>query len=486
MFLNKPKFVLTVIILLAGLIISTQASVGSGDLQKAIMNDVSHFGVVGDGIVDDTVALQKAVDSNEGYIHLKGVYRITKPIVINLDKVGYTSFIGDGVAKIVMAGPGPALKFVGTHFKSADPDQFTENVWQRQRMPIVDCMAIEGKHPEAIGIEAIGTMQLTVTRVLIRNVLHCIHLTGNNRNLIISNCHLYENRGIGIFYDNVNLHQSNIIGCHISYNRRGGIVSRGGNVRNIHVTGCDIESNMSPETPPTANVLIDSADSTYGTGEVAITGCTIQHNSPSPDSANIRIIGRSKPDRNGKPVREGNVTITGNVLSDVKVNVHLKDCRGVILTGNTFWMGYTHDLLIDDCSNIIIGANNFDRNPRYDYGNSLEAKNSLLVSNSADCTLSGLHITNVWKAPAGLMIENCKRMNVTDCEILDCDNVGLLLKNVIDSRISGCLISDDRPDAESVSLKVIDGNGNMIVNNLLSSTPQIPENTANVSGNVHP
>jgi parallel beta-helix repeat protein len=329
-------------------------------------------------------------------------------------------------------------------------------------------------------------MQLTITRVHIRGVLHGIHLTGNNRNLIISDCHLYENRGVGIFYDNVNLHQSNITGCHISYNHRGGIVSRAGNVRNIHITGCDIESNMSPETPTTANILIDCADSSYGTGEVAITGCTIQHNSPSPDSANIRIIGRSKPGRSGEPVREGNVTITGNVLSDVKVNVHLKDCRGVILTGNTFWMGYTHNLLIEDCSNIIVGANNFDRNPRYNYGNSLDARNSLLVRNSADCTLSGLHVTSVWQAPAGLTIENCKRMNVTNCTILDCDNVGLLLKDTADSRISGCLISDNRPDTKSTSLKVIGGRGNMIVNNLLATAPQITKNAAHVSGNVHP
>jgi parallel beta-helix repeat protein len=479
MFLNKQKLALTFIVLLAGLAISSSA-------RESNQGDVRSFGAIGDGVSDDTIAIQKTVDSGAGAVHLRGIYRITKPIVINLDNVGYTSFSGEGITRIVMAGPGPALKFVGTHFKSADPEDFAENVWLRQRMPLVDGIAIEGDHPEAVGIEAVGTMELTITRVHIRGVLHGIHLTGNNRNLIISNCHLYENRGIGIFYDNVNLHQSNIIGCHISYNSRGGIVSRGGNVRNIHITGCDIESNMSPETPPTANVLIDSADSTYGTGEVAITGCTIQHNSPSPDSANIRIIGRSKPDRNGKPVREGNVTITGNVLSDVKVNVHLKDCRGVILAGNTFWMGYTHNLLIEDCSNIIVGANNFDRNPRYDYGDSLDARNSLLVRNSADCTLSGLHVTNVWKAPAGLTIENCKRMNVTDCTILDCDNVGLLLKDTADSRISGCLISDNRPNAESTSLKVTGGKGNLIVNNLLATAPQVPENTAHVSGNVHP
>lgn len=481
MFLNKRKIVLTIVVLLAG------CAIGSDNAQKTIQGNVRSFGAVGDGVADDTIAIQKAVDSGLGAVMLsKGVYRITKSIVINLDKVGYTSFSGGGVARIVMAGPGPALKFVGTHFKSADPGGFAENVWQRQRMPLVEAIAIEGDHPEAVGIEAVGTMQLTVTRVNIRNVLHGIHLTGNNRNLIISDCHLYENRGIGIFYDNVNLHQSNITGCHISYNRRGGIVSRAGNVRNIHITGCDIESNMSPETPPTANILIDCADSSYGTGEVAITGCTIQHNSPSPDSANIRIIGRSKPGRNGEPVREGNITITGNVLSDVKVNVHLKDCRGVILTGNTFWMGYTHNLLIEDCSNIIVGANNFDRNPRYNYGNSLETRNSLLVRNSADCTLSGLHVTNVWQAPAGLTIENCKRMNVTNCTILDCDNIGLLLKDVTGSRISGCLISDNRSNAKSTSLKVIGGRGNMIVNNLLATAPQIPEKAAHVSGNVHP
>jgi hypothetical protein len=329
-------------------------------------------------------------------------------------------------------------------------------------MPCVDSIALAGEHPEAIGIQAVGTIQLTVSRVHVRGALHGIHLVENNRNVTISDCHLYENRGVGIYYDDVNLHQSNISNCHISYNDGGGVVSRAGNVRNIHITGCDIESNMSPDARPTANVLIDCTGSRYGTGEVAITGCTIQHNSPSPDSANIRIIGRSEPSGQLDLVREGNVTITGNVLSDVQVNVHLKDCRGVAITGNTFWMGYKHNLLIEDCSNIVVGPNNFDRNPRYAYGNSLEANNSLVVRNSDDCTLTGLHITNVWRDSAGLAIENCRRFNITNCAILDCDNVGLLLKNVTDSRVSDCLIRDDRPDSTSVPVKVVGGSGNMI------------------------
>jgi len=472
---------------LAGFFLSAQAWSDDARTQPPADHPIGRFGIVGDGKADDTDALQKAVDANEGLVRLpKGVYRVTRPIVIDLNKVGYTSICGDGVARIIMAGPGPAMKFVGTHFKSADPQDFAPEVWDRQRMPLVDAVAIDGAHPEAVGIEAIGTMELTLTRLHIRGVLHGIHLVANNRNVILSDCHIYENCGIGVFYDEVNLHQSNILGCHISYNRGGGIVSRGGNVRNIHVTGCDLESNMSPQTPPTANVLIDCTGSTYGTGEVAITGCTIQHNSNSPDSANIRILGRSKPAPGLELVREGHVTIAGNVLSDVKVNVHLQDCRGVVLTGNTFWMGYTHNLLVEDCSNIVLGPNNFDRNPRYNYGNCLEARNSLVVRHSEDCTLSGLHITNVWQEPAGLLVESCKRMNITGCTILDCDNSGLSLKDVTDSRVSDCLIRDDHAGAGSTPLAVTGGKGNMVVNNLLGAAPRIEENAAHASGNVHP
>ncbi len=472
---------------LVGLSLGLQVSAQERGASRGEDGSVRRFGAVGDGRTDDTAAIQKAVDSGQGVIWLpKGVYHITRPIVIDLDKVGYTAISGDGVSRIVMAGPGPALKLVGTHLKSADPEGFSQDVWERQRMPLVDGVAIQGDHPEAVGIEAAGTMQLTLTRLHIRGVLHGVRLAGNNRNVIISDCHIYENRGVGVFYDDVNLHQSNITGCHISYNRGGGIVSRAGNVRNIHVTGCDIESNMAPGAAPTANILIDCTGSPYGTGEVAITGCTIQHNHDSPDSANIRIIGRSQPGGRLELVREGNVTITGNILSDVKTNVHLKDCRGVTLTGNTFWMGFTHNLLIEDCSSIVMAANNFDRNPRYNYGDSLEARNSLVVRNSEDCTLSGLHITKVWQDSAGLLMENCKRMNVTNCTILDCDNTGLLLRNVSDSRVSDCLIRDDRPDANSIPLAVAGGKGNMVVSNLLGAAPRIAENAAHLAGNVHP
>ncbi len=448
--------------------------------------DVRSFGARGDGVTDDTEALQRAIDSGLAVVRFpKGVYRITRPLVVDLSKIGYTALRGDGVARLVMAGPGPAIRVVGTHFSSADPERFQARVWLKERMPLIDGLAIEGANEKAVGIEAVGTMQLTISRVHLRRLLHGVHLVQNNRNIVIANSHIYHNRGVGIFYDDVNLHQSNIVGCHISYNGGGGIVCRAGNVRNIHVSGCDLESNMDPDQPPTANILIDCRGSKHGTGEVAITGCTIQHNSRSPNSANIRIIGRSEPTEKRKLVREGNVTITGNVLSDVQTNIHLKDCRGVTVVGNTFWMGYQHDLLVEDSSNVVVGPNNFDRNPRYDYGNALDANDALVFRNCQDCTLTGLHINSVWRSPAGLLIENCRRFNVTACTVLDCDHVGIWLKNVRDSRLSDCLIRDDRKGSSSVPLRVTGGRGNLIVDNLFDRAPQIDSTDAHVVRGNH-
>ncbi|MCR9117363.1 MAG: right-handed parallel beta-helix repeat-containing protein [bacterium] len=417
----------------------------------------------GDGVADDTQALQAMIDDQRGDVQLpKGVYRITKPLVIDLDTTGLTSIHGNGVAVIEMEGAGPAIKIIGTHMRSADPRGFEDRVWKHQRMPLIDGLAIVGAHEEADGIEATGTMQLTLTRLHIRKCRHGVHLVKNNRNVIISDCQIYENSGAGVYYNDVNLHQSNITGSHISYCGAGGVVTRAGAVRNLHITGCDLESNMSPDLPPTANVLIDCRGSSAGTAEVAITGCTIQHNREAAGSANVRIIGNSDPTEKLARIREGHITITGNIFSDVRCNVHLKECRGVTMTGNTFWMGFDHNLLAESCSNLVIGPNAFDRNPRYAYGVATTSKNSLVFRDCEDSTLTGLHISGVHDSPAGLVIDSCRRMNISNCTILDCDNVGLMLKNLSHSRVSGCLIRDDREGAVSLPMSVEGSVGNKI------------------------
>ncbi|MCA9169318.1 MAG: right-handed parallel beta-helix repeat-containing protein [Planctomycetales bacterium] len=407
------------------------------------------FGAVGDGQSDDTAAIQRAIDAGQGGVQFSaGTYRITRSLRIELDRVGFSSLTGDGTAIIRMEGAGPAIQLIGTHGGTADPDSVEPRVWQRQRMPVIRGIAIEGGHEQADGIKATGTMQLTITETHVRRCRHAIHLTDRNRNFTLSNCHLYENRGCGVFYDRVNLHQSNIVGCHISYNAGGGIVVRGGEVRNIQIGTCDLESNMASGQPATANVLIDCTDGS--TDEVAITGCTLQHNSKSVGSANIRFLGAGITRRQDPtPTQEGHVTITGNVMSDVMVNVHLQNVRGATITGNTFWEGFEHDLLIEASQAIVIGPNDLDRNPRYVVnGNWSRDRGGIVLRDCADCKLSGLLVKSVWQQPAAVMLEGCRRCTVRDLSVLDCDGIGILLRKCTACQVSDCLVQDDRPAEE--------------------------------------
>lgn len=431
---------------------------------------------VGDGKTDDTAAIQHLFDT-VGSVRLpKGTYLLTQTVKIDLAKTGFAALSGDGTVRLIMAGTGPALHFVGTHEGSAAPETFKPEVWEMQRTPMVDGIEIVGADAEADGIEATGTMQITLSRVVIRDCRHAVHLSVRNRNVLISACHFYHNTGIGVFYDNVNLHQSNIVGSHISYNGGGGVVSVGGNVRNLHIGTCDIEGNHAKDGPPSANVLLDSRGGSIG--EVAITGCTLQHTHKSPDSANIRIIGSgtdaSLLRRGGREhTREGNVTITANVFSDVQVNVEIQHARGVTITGNTFWEGFQHDLAVTDSGHIVVTGNNFDRNPRYLVnGNDNAEKNGIVFQRCEDTLFSNNVISGVWQQRAAVDIEACDRMQISHNSVLDSDGVGLRLENVTNSIISGNIIRDDREGAarsKEPSLLIVGGKDNLSVQNVLGN-----------------
>ena len=114
-------------------------------------------------------------------------------------------------------------------------------------------------------------------------VTHCrhgIHLVERNRNVLISHCHIYFNRGVGVYLDGVNLHQINIASSHISYNRQGGIRLERSEVRNLQITGNDIEYNNfrahKTEPEPTAEIYIDTTAEGASVNEVTIASNTIQ------------------------------------------------------------------------------------------------------------------------------------------------------------------------------------------------------------------
>ncbi|HBN75766.1 MAG TPA: hypothetical protein DD473_08110 [Planctomycetaceae bacterium] len=435
------------------------------------------------GSTDDTDRIQQVIDRGIGSIRFsKGTYRISKPIEIDLNRVGFTSLLGDGVARILMTGPGPAIRWIGTHGGTAAPKTVQEEVWDRQRTPLMDGLEIVGQHEEADGVEAHGTMQLTLSRLTIRKCRHAVHLIDRNRNVILSECHLYENQGIGVFLDHLNLHQINIANCHISYNAGGGIVSRHSEIRNLQIGTCDIEGNMGDENaPPSANIEIDGSESSIG--EVAIVGCTIQHSHEAAGSANIRINGTATLRKFTDELRHGHITIADNILSDVQTNIELINSRGVTITGNTIWKGYSRDLHMENCKDIAIANNVFDRNPRYHYGDGPAANLGILIQSCQDCSLNGNLITGTQHKTAAVHLIDCDRFNITNCSILEYGQCGLLLENVTRSRISDCLIDQQEQSEITPSIRILNCNKNMLRDNLLGGPLEDPLNSTNAAEN---
>lgn len=401
----------------------------AADDTKPQHRTLADFDVAGDGKTDDSAAIQKAVDAGIGELRFwKGRFRITKPIVIKLDSTGPVSISGGGVATIVMAGAGPAFHFIGTHTGNAAPANVKPEVWQRQRAPMLDGIEIVGEHAGSVGVQLEGLMQPTLTRLVIRRANHGIVITGRNRNVIISDCHIYDNRGVGVLLEDLNLHQINITGSHISYNGGGGIVIRKSEVRNIQIGSSDIEANQARNGPPAANVLFDAREGSVLEG--AISGCTVQHDSNVPGSANIRFIGRSAEDVN----KVGNFTIMGNALSDVRVNIHLKYARGVVISGNTFWKGYEHHMLVEGSSNVLVGQNNIDRNPDYKAGNS---RDDVVLTDSWDSAIDGLQMNRAGYPGPALILKHCRRFLLANVRILDAGDKDAVFDSVTGLKITG-------------------------------------------------
>ncbi|MCK4294401.1 MAG: right-handed parallel beta-helix repeat-containing protein, partial [Planctomycetes bacterium] len=238
---------------------------------------VRDFGAIGDGKADDTAAIEAAVKAGTGVLYFpKGKYRLARTVRIDLNATGMLSLIGTGGACVIMAGAGPAFHFLGTHDGTGDPGSVRDEIWQRQRLPIITGIEIRGAHAESVGLRLEKTMQATLTNLLIRRCKIGIHLVKRNRNLIIDHCHIYHNTHVGIDFDKVNLHQAIIADSHISYNRVAGIRLLGGQMRNFQIVGNDIEYNYDTKLEGSADILIDMTPEASSFREGTIIGNTIQ------------------------------------------------------------------------------------------------------------------------------------------------------------------------------------------------------------------
>lgn len=389
---------------------------------------------------DSSAELQKQLDENGGNLILKrGVYRLTKGLEIDLAYHGGVVVKSEnGGVTLIMDGPGPAIRIAGSHEGTASPTSFKERTWA-ERMPIVEGIEIIGNHPEADGVELFQTFEPVVTKTAVRWCRHGIVLATRNRNVSISDCNLYENSGIGIYLNDVNLHQINISNSHVSYNRGGGIVVRDGNVRNLQITGCDIEANMAADETPTktANIWIDvsgsGGDRSKSIAEIAITGCTIQHSAnygkegatKAPGGANIRLSGKEI-----WPI--DSVTISGNVMSDTTEGIVIDHSMDVAISGNTCFAPKPNFMTVSNSQRVVATGNTF--NPRQ-----FERPGTIRFSNCRDCVFANSVLHKFQTEGGAIILENCEGMSLSGLILTDCIS-GILVEGGSDNSIENCKI----------------------------------------------
>ena len=450
---------------------------------KAVMSNVRDFGARGDGARDETSDIIHAVEQGDGVLRFPpGTYRISRTIEIDLSKRGFHAIEGSsGTVRILMEGAGPAFRLTGNHCGTGDPLSVIESVWKTERMHAIRQIEIAGAHPDADGVELCFTMQAILEGLLIRQCRNGIRLHQRNRNVLISGCHVYHNTGVGIFLDAVNLHQINITGNHISYNRSGGIRIERSEVRNLQITGNDIEYNNfeAHKTEPevVADILIDASAAKSSVREVTIASNTIQA-TYSPGGANIRIIG-SGPDGARKA---GMLTITGNIIGSQETSVHLKDCQHLALTGNFLYSSQYRNLWIENCGDIVFGANSIGHNA--DYGDK-QLATGIRIERSQRCNLNGFSIQDA-KASANtvdgaikldrralLEIIDCNAITISNAQLTDGAPHAVLVENSSGVSITGCSIQETRAEPKTTSAIrwTGDGSRNLVAINVF----QLPE-----------
>lgn len=401
---------------------------------------------------DATEPLQRMLDGNRGSLKLtEKYYRLTRPLLVDLKKFGSVSIGSEVGATLIMDGPGPALRVLGSHTGTASPKSFNVTTWN-ERMPLISGLEILGAHEEADGIELDQTVAAIIDRVSVRWCRHGIRLSRRNRNVIISDCHLYENSGIGIYLDDVNLHQINVANSHISYNRQGGVVVRDGNVRNLQVTGCDIEGNVPADETPTgtANVLVDlrgsEADRKKSVAEISITGCTIQHSANysgdegrtvAPGGANIRLAGKAI-----YPI--DSVTITGNVISDTTTNIDIRHAMDVSIQSNNFFAPKQGHLKVVDSRRVVVVGNTF--NPRQ-----FVRPGTIQFKNCGDCILSSFTAHQFATDDGAIILDGCDGMILTGISVTDCDS-GIVVRRSKDCTISNCRVARTSEGSDDLTI----------------------------------
>ena len=296
-------------------------------------------GIVGDGISDDTQAIQNAIDNNNVVILPPNcTFKITDTLEIDVKTLKL--FDGNN-SKIIVSGAFEAFHVSGLCTVSSNPSNQTDSVKEDEAASIIRNVRIIGTTSvvdASCGIKLSGCFKTRIENCYIYNVTDGIIISGINRDLMFSGNQIYGVRRYGIHIDStVNLHQFNIVNNIIHYAKYCIYLDDPEQIANWQLSGNDIEISYYPTAAMSSANLADyrciviTSDNTKSgqLSEIEITGNTIQGHNQS--ETIIDISGGT-----GRYIQL--ISISGNHISNLTggAGVKLVKTNNVAISGNTF------------------------------------------------------------------------------------------------------------------------------------------------------
>lgn len=369
---------------------------------------------------DDSQAIQDFINQGGNVIFPgKRKYYIAKTIDINVQTV--KSLDGGGSVLIVDSDIS-ALKAIGTLEGSANPDSSGEKIFNEFSCRVSNLSVYGAKKDLGVGITIEKCFGLILDKCAFTYLDRGIVITGQNRNLIISNCHSYAMTSYGLhFARTCDLHQCNIIGCHISYCHKN-VFAEECDLYNIQFGTCDIETSSYPDNAFCDFHFLAMERGAYE--DIEIVGCTIEDHW----NTDNMIIFETR-----YAAAASAITIVGNTIGNSnRVGIILNGCRGVAITGNSFKNSGGYDIEIKDRTDTLTITGNSAFSSKRDNGGFLKASGAF---NLEYLTVIGNTLRNDGSSKVDLDVDNL-RYSVIDNNTLIDINAG---KNMTNCKIQDSL-----------------------------------------------
>lgn len=309
-----------------------------------------YAGIKGDGVTDDTAALQALVNQY-GTLHLPSGLKVLLKRAVTID-ISKCNLFDGGNSTFIVDGDHAGFVLSGTMTGSmtADPTSLTSKIINAEADFILEnCRITSSNETQGTGVQITGCFEANVERCYIHHINTGISVSGRNRNLRINDNHIYCCYNTGIYFmPQVNLHQFNLDSNMISYCAKCIWIDSPDQIANWQLSGNDIETSTYPTGDRSGFrcLLIEGGSNTVFLAEIEVTGNTIQGHGEG--NCIIEMKGTTA-------TKVVNVSIVGNHISNSSDKlIDMAYVKGAAFGGNTSKDVTNYAYNIADCDTVSV------------------------------------------------------------------------------------------------------------------------------------